>query len=144
MPGFDYSQADALHSGAVLDLVERSTDLVITATSAASAQAYITGNPIIFNGNTRVCIDVQIPVANADGSNELLLNLWEDSTDLGRLANIDTTGCVTGAMIRTPAAGSHTYTVKGWKGSGSGKQFSAGASSASGPMTNAFYRVTVA
>jgi hypothetical protein len=129
-------------ASAVIDLVQRSTDLVVTAASAATAQAWITGSSVAYDGSTRVLVEIQCPIANADAANELICNIWEDATDLGRVANVDSGGPVTAAVIRTPAAGAHVYTAKVWKGSGAGRQFSSGAGSASGVLVNSFLRVT--
>ncbi len=131
-----------LLTGDVVDLVTRSTDLVVSASSAAAADTFITGNAVRYDGTTRIRIEFFCPMMNSDGSNEIIVNLWEDSTDLGRLVNHDFPGHVQAVILRTPSSGSHTYTIKGWRGSGSGRQFSCGASSASGPMVDAFLLIT--
>ncbi len=128
-----------------IDLVERTSDLVVTATSAATAQTFITSNAVTYDGSTQIVVEFYCPVQNSNGSNELIANIWEDTTDLGRVGIFDAGALPAyGAAVRTPSAGSHTYTVRVWKGSGSGKQFSAGSSSASGPLVNAFVRITKA
>lgn len=127
-------------NGQTLDVVERSTDLSLSATSAATAATYITGNALTFDGSTKVLIEIQVPFTNASAGNQSNINIWEDSTDLGAVCFCIAGMPARGAVVRTPSAGNHTYTVKAWKTAGS-VQLSAGAASASGVLCNAVYRV---
>jgi hypothetical protein len=95
----------------VLDVVERSSDLIFTATSAATTQAFIVGNAVTYDGSTRIVIEFYCPFQNASATNELIANLWDGSTDLGRLGIWDNDGPVAVAATLTPSAASHTFLV---------------------------------
>ncbi len=135
--------ATGASGGGVLDAVTRNTDLVVTSTTAATAQDWIVGNSVAYDGSTRIHIEGFCPFTNATAANEIAINLWDGTTDLGKIGNFDSPTQVTVLAILTPSNASHTYKLKAWKGSGSGKQLSAGASSASGVLLDAWLRITV-
>lgn len=125
------------------DRATRSTDLAPSATTAATAQDYIVGNAITYDGTTDVVIECFIPFTNAaDSAHELTLNLWDGGTDLGSIGKFDYSGpCYVAAPV-TPSAAIHTYKIKAWRSGGTGgRQFSAGAASASGVLFDSFYRI---
>ena len=136
MPGFDFSPG--LPSSYELDYVPRTTDLTVTATAAASAQTWIDGNAVIYDGSTRVKVEAFSAAwdGGGTGANVGLLELYDGSTDLGVLAQVAGTGVMYGVYFVTPSAGSHTYHVKAWK-SGSGS-----IRAASGTYVPAWYRIT--
>jgi hypothetical protein len=93
----------------------------VTATSAAAAQTVLTGASVAYDGSTVVRIEFYCSFMEPGTSAFLLVNLWEDSTDIGRLcymrspdsaSNFGSTGY--GVLRRTPSNASHTYTAKAW------------------------------
>lgn len=141
--------------GTELDYVERTTSLTVTVTTDGnnSAQAFIDGNAVTFSGSLRVKIEAFVPVATVASANQaVLINLYDGTTDLGRLANLQTpnvsiTGgslnnMLYGARFLTPSAGSHTYHIRAWKTGGT-CSLTAAAGGAS-TFVPAFYRITVA
>lgn len=100
--------------GRVLDFVSRSTDLTVTATSAATAQAWIDGNAVTYDGATRVLVEVS--AALITGNTDCILELYDGATDIGRHGQVSgASATVRGGYVVTPTAGSHTFHVKAWK-----------------------------
>ncbi len=126
-----------------LDYVERTTDLTVTATSAATATAFITGNSVAYDGSTRVRIEWWINLGLTTNANNIVAELYEDSTDLGRIGHITLTantaigGPMYGVRFLTPSNASHTYSIRIWK-TGAGLTTASGAS----PALPAFLRIT--
>lgn len=115
-PGFEF------------DYVERTSNLTITATSAATAQALIDGNAVTYDGATRILIQVFVPFISCTNAGEQsFIDIWDGATDLGICIDIQgVTGasenaltCIAGRFL-TPSAGSHTYHAKTWKSAGAG------------------------
>ena len=115
-------------AGQQLDYVEITAAVTITATADGNngATAVINGNAVAYSGTTRVVIEVYAPeltiTPGAAASRSIYLNLYDGTTDLGRLAQVraDVSALVGGGpvLVRrflTPSAGSHTYNVRGWK-----------------------------
>ena len=112
-------------SGDELDYKERTTPLTVTPTSDSTAASFIDGNEIVVDGNTRICIEFHTPyVDKVTNGEQLILNLWEDSNDRGRIGYLFTalSGEIEMSMLvrrfLTPAAGRHTYHIKAWKSGG--------------------------
>lgn len=130
-----------------LDYVERTTDLTITATSDATAEALIDGNAVSYDGSTRIKIEFWAEEADISASQAMLANLYDGSTDLGRIAGIAANagsgasgGTLKGERFLTPSAGSHTYHIKVWKTGGTANVYAG----AGGTATRfpAWYRIT--
>ncbi len=107
-----------LQPGDEIDYAQRTTGLTVTATADATADTFITGAAVVYDGATTVMIEVSVPYGAATAA--LILNLYDGSTDLGRFGQINS---VTNAPMRvarrlTPSAASHTYTIKAWKSGG--------------------------
>jgi hypothetical protein len=105
------------------------SDVTITATVEGSADVIVTADAVIFDGVTTVLIEFFAYGGSLDGgSSELIIvNLFEDGSDIGRLCNVgnpSATGVnaapLYGALRRTPAAGSRTYSARGWVTIGGG------------------------
>ncbi len=112
--GSDISIAAAGAGGATeYDYVEITS--VVTTSSSVDA---ITGNAVTYDGSTRILIEVVCPyVSNVVAGASALLNLYEGSTDLGKLTEVySSSGQITSAVhecrFLTPSAGSHTYKIK--------------------------------
>lgn len=117
-----------------IDYVEVTTDKNITATTAATAETFITGNSKTYDGNTRIKIEFWTQMAAPASGSWAVINLWQDSTDLGRIGQIGITssngGTIKGEFYTTPSSGSHTYYIKAWTTSGTAVLYAASASSA--------------
>ncbi len=109
---------------AELDYVERTSPLTVTATSDITAQTFIDGNAVTYDGSTRIKVTLSAPYATSPSSQNLAFTLWDGSTDLGRLAIVgfDPAGNapVFAERFLTPSAGSHTFHIKAFVTSGTG------------------------
>jgi hypothetical protein len=97
---------------------EITADVTVTATSEASANVVVTAPAVTFDGATVVYVEFQATrVDTAAGANAaVLINLWDGSTDLGRLGvALSQTGIaapISRARRLTPSAASHTYSIR--------------------------------
>lgn len=113
--------ASEIGGGAVeLDYVTVASDITISGTTAAGATTLITGNSVSYDGSTRVEIEVYIPTIANGASGAVHVTLWEDSTDLTILCSVGSGTAMfypggKHSIFRTPAAGSHTYTLKAYR-----------------------------
>ncbi len=142
----DISIAQSGTVGSELDYVERTSNLTVTHTTAATADTIITGSSVSYDGSTRICIEFFCYAAEMTGANALLISLWDGSTELGRWALIENaaTGSFAAAQspkrFLTPSNASHSYLVKAWKTGGTGIIY-AGAGGTDTPLP-AFLRIT--
>jgi len=138
-------------TGVQLDYVQITSNVSITATTDATAQAVITGNAVTYSGSQRIkiefeCVGFQVPITG-----EIILNLYDGAADQGRLivgSNPGTAGTnqdISGgyaAQFVTPTAGAHTYSIRAWKIVGTPLVY-AGAGGAA-TILPAWYRITTA
>ncbi len=127
MPGFEF------------DFVSTTTDLTVTATSAASAQSFIDGAAVSYDGSTRIKIEFYCP-NSVISSGVGIIELYDGSTDLFRMGQGTVNAPIYIALFLTPSNASHTYHIKAWKSAGS---FSLSAGGG-GIYQNAWYRITKA
>jgi hypothetical protein len=123
-------------------------DVSITATTDATAQTVVSSGAITYE-NVPHLIEFfspwVIPDAGAIGR-QLILNLYDGSTDLGRIGQVRTPAAQNSAFTcklerrLTPTAASHTYIIKAWVSAGTGT-VSAGAGGTATPLPG-FIRVT--
>lgn len=119
--------ADHVGSGE-LDYAEFTAPVSITATSAATAQAIVTGSPIAYDGSAVIMVEAFVPAARPGGTagQQLNLELYEGSTPIGIIAFSRTPASgsddkpVHGFRRLTPAAATITYSIKGWVSAGTG------------------------
>lgn len=105
------------------DYVTRTTDLTISATSAATADTLISGNAVAYDGSTRVNIEAWARFASVPSGEFIIVTLWDGSTDLGRITQAGGYTGVTGSpgmgiygsVFITPSNATHTYHIKAWK-----------------------------
>ena len=91
-----------------------------------SSKLWIQGNPITYDGNTRVCIDVYAPAIEPDFGQSIVLNIYEGTADLGRIIDASTGQSVgsrdansgSGTFCFYPSPGTHTYSVRAWSTGG--------------------------
>ncbi len=125
-------------SGSELDYVERSTDLLLTASSSGTAQTWLTGASVSYNGSTRVKIECFIPLVGAY-PDDVVIELIEDSTSLGRIMQFSqASGNGLGSLFRTPSNASHTYILKAWRTTQNHTLFAAS------PFVPSWLRITTA
>jgi hypothetical protein len=110
-------------AGGELEYQQFVADVSVTSTSEAAPDVIVTADALTLDGATVVLIEFSCQCAKVDSSAsaQLVFNLQEDGTDIGRIAqvqNASATGSdgapVRAALRRTPAAGSHTYRVVAW------------------------------
>jgi hypothetical protein len=99
----------------------------------------VTSNAVAYDGSTRVKIEFQM--LKAETTVNLICNLYDGSTDLGRITNTGVSGGpVYGVRYLTPSAATHTYSIRVWKSSGTSTAY-AGAGGV-GTALPAFMRIT--
>lgn len=125
--------------------------VTLTNVAEASAPSIVSAGAVTYSGSDAVYIEWFLPqvygpaAANADS----VITLWEDSTDLGLVADIrseSTNRAVTsiaGQFKRTPTNASHNYTLKGHSTNASTGGAGGGAGGA-GNLTAGFIRVVKA
>lgn len=106
-----------------LSYVELTTQTFVTGTQLAQ-QTLITSGTVTVDGVTKLRVEAYLPTMDILGVGNFIAELWMDATDLGRMgqANNEFTGDIGWPinLIRylTPAAGAHTFILKGWKTGG--------------------------
>lgn len=86
-----------------------------------TAALFIAGNPVTYDGLTRVCIEFFCTAAEPDFHQSILAALYEDDVLLSWMADTSTGGpssnvtrdadVLFGRVFRTPTAGEHTYDI---------------------------------
>ena len=139
-------------AGTVVELgyAERTSNLTVSATTAAGAQAILAADLTVACDGSPVLVEFSAycgASAPAAGGTALLCNLWLDDADVGRIAmigslaaNVEVAAPLKGWTRITPAAGSHTFNVKAWRVNANGTVFG-GAGAAADSHTPAFVRV---
>lgn len=106
--------------GSTLDYVARTSNLTVTSTSSASPTTVVTGATQVYDGNP---VWVEFSCAQAAlGTGSLFIGIYYDST-LVEYSRIDIGGSTPGVPVHmtlkhSPSAGSHTYSVGAWNGTG--------------------------
>jgi hypothetical protein len=114
-----------------LDYVTLTASVTIGPANTFANQATIlTSSALVFDGLTRVRIEAYTPVFDIEGSSSFIVDLWDNTTDLGRLGQLDLDpnpvdlGVPFYVVIYyTPTAGSHTFRLKGWQGGPAGNSY---------------------
>lgn len=106
--------------GVLLDYVERPTTLVVSG-DATAQDTVIAGNPVTYDGATRVCVEFYCVQPDLSGAGNLIVELWQDTTDLARWAQFTADpatdyswGGLNMRRYLTPPAGTYAHTVKAW------------------------------
>lgn len=112
----------ALPPGHEFDVASVTAAVTVAATAEASQTTIVAGNSVTYDGATAVVIEFSCDrvVVETGATKVVVINLYEDSTNLCRIAVLINNGEGTGNLIipaygrlrRTPSAGAHTYTVK--------------------------------
>jgi hypothetical protein len=124
--------------------------VTVASTTEATPTNVVSAAAVVFDGNTRVCVELYSnELAGTVDGNILVMNLWDGSTDLGRIghATVDRgTDWRVPFMARrylTPSAGSHTFHWKAWKSGAGTVAVDAGAAGA-GTRMPGYIRITKA
>jgi hypothetical protein len=115
-----------------LDYVETETaDTSITATTSATAETFITGNPVTYDGSTTVMLHFFAPYAQPDtgaAGRQLIGVLYDGSTELDKFIQMRTPASglslqssLNGFIRFTPSAGVHTYSTRFYVTAGTGQ-----------------------
>jgi hypothetical protein len=132
--------------GHIYDRVEQTTDLFVTATTQATAQAFLTGNSVTYDGVTRVLLE-WYSVAIYLGSGTVgvwVATLYDGSSNASKIIGQgDAAGAVTwtgyGSYSFVPSAAPHAWSVRFYK-SGAGQPVITG--DGGGSYSPAWLRVT--
>ncbi len=131
--------------GSELDYVEFTSNINTTATSAATATAVMTGSAVAYDGSTRIKIEAWAYAVSTSGANSTLWNLYDGSTDLGRIAiigiNASANNFMYGVRFLTPSNATHTYSIRQWATSASSVTRFGGAGGTDTPLP-AWIRIT--
>lgn len=113
-PGFEYGYTQI------------TAPVTVTSSTEGTPTTVIAAAPITFDG-AAVMVEFFAPFASAAAATgaQLLINLFEGATNLGRITSIqnELIGGTTqiglqGRLRFTPTVGAHTYTITGWQGGG--------------------------
>jgi hypothetical protein len=138
---FDTLYASVSGSGVVeYDYVENTSSTIsCSGASAAAASAIIDGNAVTYDGSTRIKIEFGCYSINNGG----IVELYDGSTDLGRMGFGNSGLCFYASRILTPSAAAHTFHIKGWRTTGTNMNIDSG-SGGTGAVLPAWYRITKA
>lgn len=111
--------------GNELAYVEITADVTSASTSEASPTDVMSAGAIAFDGATRICIEFSCASWTNGVNGITYLNLWRDSTDLGRIGRRNTgsqgsSSPFLGRRYLTPSAGTFTYSIKTWHSTAAG------------------------
>lgn len=107
----------AKNAGEELAYNEITASVTVTATTEAGPQVVIEGTSRSYDGSP-IVVNCYLPSVYLSGSTQIVFNLWDAGTDLGRVG-----ACIAGAgymfhlhtMRRlTPTVGTHNYRLVGW------------------------------
>ena len=132
--------------GLELSYVEYTSGVTISATTEAGATTIVTAATLDLDGQA-IVVEFFCPRLDvADTADDVLITLWDGSTDLGRLGWHIATGADLSFPVHlvrkiTPTVGSHAYSIRGWKVGAGAAVANAGAGT-SGSLLPGFVRVT--
>lgn len=132
--------------GLELAYTEFTSDVTIAATVEGSATTIVTAAALDLDGQA---IDVEFYCPRLDvpdAADDVLLTLWDGSTDIGRLGWLIMTGGDWSGPVRlarkiTPSKGLHTYSIRGWHVGATNATAKAG-SGGTGSLLPGFIRVS--
>lgn len=133
-------------SGLELAYTEFTANVTISATVEASATTIVTAADLDLDGQA-ILVEFFCPRLDvADTADDVLLTLWDGSTDLGRLGWHIVTGADLSFPVHlarkiTPTTGQHTYSIRGWK-VGAGSAVANAGTGTAGSLLAGFIRIT--
>jgi hypothetical protein len=131
-----------------LNYVQFTSDVTISATTAATANTIVTGGSISYDGATIALIEVFVPgCSSGDAGSEVVLTLYQDGVGIGLFGAMTIDGnaiadAFYGVRRMTPSSGSHTYSLRGYRvNSNNNSSVQAGVGGAGVPLPG-FIRIT--
>ncbi len=106
---------EAGSSTSELDYAQFTSPVSITATTEATATTIVTGNSVAYDGSTIVVIEFFVGNITGDAA----VVLYDGSSSIGLLAFESANAPMHVARRLTPSNASHTYSIRGYKTSGS-------------------------
>lgn len=139
-------------SGYQISYKETSSGTTVTASVESSPTTILTMDPVYFDGRTTVLLGFQSQALTVTGGGTVnrafVLNFWDGTTDLGRVAQIaDPTGTGTAVCPANvdrriqPAQGYHTYSTRGWINGNTGSGSILAGVGGAGTQSPAFMRL---
>lgn len=100
------------------------SNVSVTATTAATAVTVVSAGALTYEAVAHE-IFFASPKVQTGTNGSVVLNLWDDTTDLGIIGEVNDSAGVTGAPVHaatviTPTAASHTYIIKAWRTTANG------------------------
>jgi hypothetical protein len=126
----------------VLNYTTSTAAVTINATTEAAANTVITSGSCVVPAATLICVEFFAPSAICGTGGWMIVNLWQDSTRLGRIQGLtlDVERGIFARQFITPGAGTYVYSIRAWRGTADGTiKGGAGGSTAYMPM---YIRVT--
>lgn len=110
----------AVLPGFELDYAQVTSDVSVTATAEATPNDAVALPARVYDGSTVIILEFFCAGVNtgATASSEVLINLWDDATDLGRWGEQFGASQINPVLLRrrlTPSAASHTYKARAWR-----------------------------
>jgi len=125
----------------VLGYAEKTSTVGVSATAEASGTTIHTVSSVVVPASTLICVEFYAPQANTAASTYMIINLWQDSTEIGRIwSATNYNGGLFARRFLTPGAGTYAYSVRGWRGTADGTV--TGAAGTSGTYHPMYLRVT--
>ncbi len=122
-----------------------------------TAVVWLQGNPITFDGSTRICVEAYCGAVEPDFQSGIVFDLYDGATNLGAIMNTSTgedSGNITrdasstfGRTFFTPTAGAHTFSIRVWAVKGTTNNIYSGTLGGAGSIAyllTSYYRVTTA
>lgn len=148
-PGFGrpgYLSRGVENPGLELAYTEFTSDVTIAATVEASATTIVTAASLDLDGQA-INVEFYCPRLDVpDAADDVLLTLWDGSTDLGRIGWAIMTGGDLSVPVKcerkiTPTVGQHTYSIRGWHVGATNATAKAG-SGGTGSLLPGFIRIS--
>ncbi len=142
-----YASRGVPNPGLELSYVEFTADVTVSATVEASATTIVTAASLDLDGQA-ILVEFYCPRLDvADTADDVVITLWDGSTDLGRLSWQIVTGADLswpvhlGRKIQTPTVGAHTYSIRAWK-VGAGSAVAKAGAGGTGSLLPGYLRVS--
>jgi hypothetical protein len=121
---WDTDDPTIAYPGAELAYNQITAQVNITATTEASPSLIIEGTSRVYDGSP-VIIDCYLPSIHMANCSQIVFNMWDGGTDLGRVgaAIVSGNGFMTHLCTKrrlTPTVGTHNYRLLGWIPVGTG------------------------
>lgn len=108
-------------------MVKFESNVTVSATTAATGNQVVSSGALDYDGQP-ICVEFFAPRGLTGNNSNLICNLWDGTTQKGRIAQIgvasaattNTSGQLNGFIHITPTPGPHTFLVKAWRDNANG------------------------